>query len=258
MAELKVMRPFVEIERKFFLTAGQQAALRSSLETHSKKELADTYWDAPGYPLTRRDWWLRQRNGQWELKVPWAQTQRLAESFEEFEGDAAVLTRLREDGFAGLPVNSASTEEELRNLSFAPFARLHTSRVSLRGGGGAVVEGLKPVNVDLDTVVFDPELAEKDIVIDESQGFSFAVAELEIMAQADKVEVAKATEALNSFVQELDLTDAPPAYSKLLEYLARYRPQHLAAMREAGALPSDCLDQLKATADESTARAACL
>jgi len=251
--------PLVEIERKFFLTAGQQAALRNSLETLSEKELADTYWDAPGYPLTTRDWWLRQRNGQWELKVPWAQAQAgPAESFEEFEGDAAVIARLRKDGVALISVDGTSTEELLRNSSFAPFARLHTSRVSLRGRQGAAAEGVKPVNVDLDNVVFDPELAETDVMVDESQGFSFAVAELEVMAQPEKSEVSKATAALDCLVEELDLTDAPPAYSKLLEYLARFRPQHLGAMGDAGVLPLDCWDQLKATAAATAARTACV
>lgn len=249
----------VEIERRFFLTAGQQAVLRSSLETLSEKEMADTYWDAPGYPLSTRNWWLRQRNGQWELKVPWSQAQAgPAESFEEFEGDAAVMARLREDGFALVSADGANVEEVVRGASFAPFARLHTSRVSLRGRQGSVVEGVKPVNVDLDHVVFDPELAETDIVVDKSQGLSFAVAELEIMSQPDEAKVFEATEALDSLVRELDLTDAPHAYSKLLEYLARFRPQHLAAMSDAGMVPLDCLDQLKATAAASTALGACL
>lgn len=251
--------PLVEIERKFFLTGGQQATLRSSLETLSEKELDDTYWDAPGYPLTTRDWWLRQRNGAWELKVPWARAQiGGAESFEEFEGDAAVLNRLRDDGFALTSAGGASIEDILRDSSFVPFARLHTARVSLRGSESAAATGLGPMKVDLDTVVFDPELAELGVVVDESQGLSFAVAELEVMASRDKAEVTKATEALEAFVRELNLEGAPVAYSKLFEYLARFRPRHLAAMSDAGVVPLESFEQLRATAAASAARSACL
>jgi adenylate cyclase class IV len=66
-------RATIEVERKFNLPSGKDLSDRVTAlggEVKGKVQFTDSYWDTAGCTLTRRDVWLRQRDGAWELKLP--------------------------------------------------------------------------------------------------------------------------------------------------------------------------------------------
>ena len=79
----------IEVERKFEpptdLEALNDAVLKAGGTQLGSKSFTDIYYDTlPGCSLTRRDTWLRCRDGAWELKLPveedakrWAASDRL-------------------------------------------------------------------------------------------------------------------------------------------------------------------------------------
>ena len=61
----------IEVERKFVCPD----MLSDRVRTHGGEllgevEFTDSYWDTEDCILTRRDMWLRRRDGAWELKLP--------------------------------------------------------------------------------------------------------------------------------------------------------------------------------------------
>ena len=71
----------IEVERKF--EAPEHSVLAASVEklggtTIGTKSFTDVYYDTAGCSLTRRDIWLRARDGAWELKLPVEEDARLA------------------------------------------------------------------------------------------------------------------------------------------------------------------------------------
>ena len=64
------------------------------------KRFTDVYYDTADCSLTRRDTWLRERDGAWELKLPVYEDARRSggerTAFTEVEGEAAVAAALRD------------------------------------------------------------------------------------------------------------------------------------------------------------------
>lgn len=60
----------IEIEKKFALTKSQLKKIEKMAEFVSKKSFTDIYFDDENYSLTKKDWWLRRRDNNLELKIP--------------------------------------------------------------------------------------------------------------------------------------------------------------------------------------------
>jgi len=66
MSTVEVER--IEVERRFTLTTEVRSvilALNRSVVTSLPR--TDNYYDSPDYRLSARGWWLRKRNGNWNL-----------------------------------------------------------------------------------------------------------------------------------------------------------------------------------------------
>jgi len=100
--------------------------------------------------------------------------------------------------------------------------------------------------VDLDTVTYDPALAEPGTV-QPGKAVPFVIAEVEVMAPRRQDAVDAAIASLEAFLMSHGLQEAPKAHSKLIEYLLRFRPEQLAALGRAGVLSLDHLVQLRAS-----------
>ena len=65
--------PTIEIERKFIVPEDYHEKLLAhgfTRENVYDEVLVDKYYDTCEYALLKKDHWLRQRNGDWELKYP--------------------------------------------------------------------------------------------------------------------------------------------------------------------------------------------
>jgi adenylate cyclase class IV len=65
--------PTIEVERKFIVPTNYHERLIANgfkLQMEFDEILVDKYYDTPEHALLNDDHWLRQRNGDWELKYP--------------------------------------------------------------------------------------------------------------------------------------------------------------------------------------------
>lgn len=61
----------IEIERKFVFTDNTIAQLlKAGARLVKEMELTDEYYDTDDFKMTLADFWLRRRNGKWQLKCP--------------------------------------------------------------------------------------------------------------------------------------------------------------------------------------------
>ena len=60
----------IEVEKNFAVTEKDKACLIEDAVLLYKKVFTDVYYDSSDYALTGKDFWLRTREGKFELKVP--------------------------------------------------------------------------------------------------------------------------------------------------------------------------------------------
>lgn len=146
----------IEVERKFLLPDSPEAleALRETIVAKGgallkKITFTDSYWDSPGYDLTLKDFWLRQRDGAWELKVPGQHiggTAVYTELETEPEIAAAVAAQLPATAEGVAATGAQTLCELLAQHTIEPCATFGTVRESFSLPGG--------FHVDLDVASF--------------------------------------------------------------------------------------------------------
>ena len=213
-------RMSIEVERKFEAT--DAAALPSCDGRASAARFAgevsftDAYWDNAGCTLTRRDTWLRQREGKWEIKIPLGDPgDRSGASggertvFREVEGEAAVRTALESLLDGGALDGAGDLEAALRAAAFAPFVTFGTKRSKFRVGECAI----------------DADVA----------SFGHSVVEVEVMCESEAA-VPEAESAIARVAGELQLVPLQNTGGKLETCIRREAPAVLAALVEEGIL----------------------
>ena len=60
----------IEVEIKVCITDAQKTELIKGAEFISEESLVDEYYDSVDFSLTTNGYWLRRRNGEFELKLP--------------------------------------------------------------------------------------------------------------------------------------------------------------------------------------------
>lgn len=246
----------VEVERSIFLSELQLRRLHDDLQPHAEASFVDTYYDSPGYALTLREHWLRQRDTVWELKVAWnasgswpGQALKRTQAYEELTEPAAILRRLRAAGLlSARPATEVGLAAALEAEGIQPFAILATQRTSLRSSAEeAFALGVAAVKVNIDVVSFDVALPRETADLrqrdSDARARSFNLAEIEVVVHGSPDAVSKADGAIDLFCLEHGCQDAHEAHSKLLEYMARFRPTHLAALTAAGVVPAVVLEE---------------
>lgn len=224
----------IEVERKFQLESPTELTAKVTELGGSvlgEIRFRDVYWDTAACALTRRDTWLRQRDGAWELKRPIESDARRSGGertiFEEVESAGAVgraLTAILpgwtwDETPAGqaatVPASreaadSARLEESLRAAALAPFSTFTTTRA----------------RASLDGVAIDADCAD----------FGHSVLELEVMCEdAGDVEAAEVQiERVARLLGAAPLASATGG--KLETYIRRYCPGVLLQLIDAGVL----------------------
>ncbi|XP_029437518.1 thiamine-triphosphatase [Rhinatrema bivittatum] len=205
----------LEVERKF--TYGPEAeemlqALGARLQ--GRLIFRDTYYDTADLRLTLRDHWLRNRQGSWELKLPFplpaaAAAGSMATRYRELAREEEIVAALEEA--LGCAPLGGGLEARLAEMGLQAFASYVTDRKSYAVPG----EGLR---VDLDQA-----------------DFGFAVGEVEQVV-ATTEEVPEALERINHFCVRLGVTGVKKVPGKMTTYLHQYRPQHYQKLIEAHVL----------------------
>ncbi len=197
----------IEIEKKFRLRDGEEARLIEGAEFVKEKTMTDYYFDAPGWPLSTKDWWLRERNGKMELKVRMdglGHHEHTVEKYDELTDDREIAKKL------GLSVE-VSLPEAMEAAGYTLFATIVTHRRTYRRDG---------FTIDFDTTAD-----------------GYAMVEIEKMAE-DEAGAIVAEQAILALAQSLGL-DTGVYRGKVLEAIYRQHPDQYRAMQAAGAVWQD-------------------
>jgi len=191
----------IEVEKNFDLKEGDKTRIIKSAVLLEKKCFIDVYYDTKDYKLTGKDYWLRSRNGKFELKVPLnvgRVLDRVTDQYKELETNEEIASEL------GLSATD-DMKKSLREKGYAPFATITTTRERYKKGD---------FNLDFDEM-----------------DFGFTAFEVELMVQAPK-QIPAAEKRILKFGTDHNI--APISAGKVIEYLRRYKPEHLAFLKTSG------------------------
>ncbi len=192
----------IEVEKNFDLRSGDKERLIAGANLVSKKTFTDVYWDSPDYRLTAKDYWLRQRDGKWELKVPMNSERidkRATDQYRELETEEEIIAELK------LAIGSR-VHDAVRSAGYAPLATIVTHRETYQKDG------------------FHLDFDEMD--------FGYTTFEAELMVQNPE-EVQGAEKRIMEFARAYDIA-ATASHGKVIEYLFRYKPEHYSALVKSG------------------------
>ena len=199
----------IEIEVKVPLTDENRERLTNGSDFIKEKEIKDVYWDTDVHDLTGKDIWLRERNGEWELKYTKndgiAVNKRVIDQYEELENESDIRERL------GIPPHN-SFEEDLRNVGYRPFAPITTTRRTYKRG---------EFRIDID-----------------SMDFGYSLAEVELLVEHEN-EKEGAREKILSFIRENSISPEKRGRGKLIEYIYRNLPEKYEALVKTGVIAKD-------------------
>lgn len=196
----------IEVEKKFLLTNEERERLLEGAEFESEKTFADTYYDTRDYSLTRKDTWLRFRDGRCELKVPQAM-----ESYDEHAIDQydELLTEQEIRTYLRLPSHK-TFKEDLEYSGYCPIGTITTHRKAYRKEGFVI---------DIDYT---------------DTGYS--VGEIELLVE-DEVGMEEATCKIIEFAEKHQLT-LTPVRGKVAEHIRVNNPEHFQLLIDAGIFPA--------------------
>ena len=196
-----------EVERNFALSEEEHERLLTDATFLQEQNFTDIYYDTAAYTLTLQDKWLRNRNGQWELKLPVDMAPgSIMDQYQEITDQKEIRTAL---GFpAEGPFSNILTEG-----GYLPFCTCTTTRQMYLKEGFTIV---------------------LDIVEYEGYEWVYETCEIEQIV-ANRDDIPDASERINVFAAANKLASTP-AHGKVIEFLLRERPEHFKALADAGVL----------------------
>ena len=225
-----------EVEVKFAPPAGLEARLlRLCAEPPQHKVIRDTYWDASGHALTAKDHWLRERNGDWELKSPTPETTARAagelrvDFYDEATAWPDIVRALARAGVTLRPPlpPAAPAYVCLADAGLAPFVGVESARRSYK----LTLAG-HAVRVDIDTARFSVPGGGHGSAPGPAAD-AYEIGEVELVAA--RPGVAPRT-AIKEALVELGVSADTPVRGKLLEFIFRRRQDHWRALAASGLL----------------------
>lgn len=242
-----------ETERKFVLSPKilKNVTRLSGQTIPQSLSMVDFYFDDALYTLTTRDMWLRKRNTNYELKWPRNGQSQSNDSQIlsgiDFYHESTSWTIITET-LSGASVNlknpklddncsPTDVENWLRSNGLRSFASIKSSRKRYRleipaaakkctSSASDSTPDTHVINVDIDDVEY---LTGSDISYHDPRR-RYSIGEIELLKPAENY---VADEALLDAFKQLEISTVP-VRGKVLEYLARFRPNHYIALEASG------------------------
>ncbi len=190
----------IEVEKKFAVTPEQIKKVETVARFVKKVIITDIYYDTFDYSLIKKDWWLRNRNGEFEIKVPPNNKPSKINVYEEIINPDEIIER------TGLKKLSTNFEENLKLNGFKVLVKLVTKRRKFK---------MQDFNIDID---------EADC--------GYTLCEIEKIVENEN-EVEMATQEILEFAKSLNF-EIKRVFGKGIEYLYRYnRPAYDAFQNSA-------------------------
>lgn len=191
----------IEVEKKFILTPEQEKTLIDGAEFLGEKTFTDAYYDDRNFSLTKKDIWLRSRNGKFELKIPMnlSLEERATDQYKELENSYEILQYFN-------AATAKSLEDFLVSRQYKSFCNIITTRRKYK----------KDVfGIDLDIMNFGYTLAEIEYIID------------------NESKIQEATKAIIAFAEKNNIISNNVIRGKVIEYLRKNNPKHFQALIDA-------------------------
>lgn len=194
----------IEIEKKFKLTPEARDRLLIDARLIAEIVMHDIYYDTRTYNLTCKDWWLRNRDGRWELKRTLNPSgDRLGDQYDEITDEQQIRSLLN------LEKNDTMIAA-ISKAGMVPFFDAVSHRTKYEKEG---------FTIDLDRVTAPPD-------------FDFEIGEIEVLIE-DESGANAALEKIRIFAEKNGLT-FEPVRGKGVTYLKQYSPDHYHALVGAG------------------------
>jgi thiamine-triphosphatase len=191
----------IEIEKKFSLTEDQLKKIEKLAKFVSKKSFTDIYFDDENYSLTKKDWWLRRRDANFELKIPIGMfNKRILNVYNELTEIEEIAKKI------GIREDNLNFISELEKNNFIPFCQIITTR--------------KKYTLDGFTIDID------------EMDYGYSICEIEKMAEKES-NVDKITAEILEFSHSLGL-EIKQVKGKVKEYLWRNNRAHYDALVASG------------------------
>ncbi|XP_073687287.1 thiamine-triphosphatase isoform X3 [Garra rufa] len=196
----------VEVERKFVCDAEVMGKLQDiGAKCIGQRQFRDQYFDSPDFILTLKDFWLRCREGLWELKCP-------AVSGTTPDNDTETLcTRYRE-----------ITSFPLIQSEVGRIIKEHTAEGS---------ESNSSQKTERCSYMLERETGAVRVDLDQAD-FGYCVGEIEVLVP-EGGDMNAALQRITSIAEELGLSCEKKVKGKMDVYLQRYRPEHYAKLLSA-------------------------
>jgi adenylate cyclase class IV len=199
-------------KKKFLLTSEQQRYLLEGAEKLQTKTVTDSYYDTSDYQLTRRDFWLRLRDGSYELKAPLrhSSTKMDTNQYHELTDITDIVRELK------LP-SDGNFEAMLTQAGITQFVTCFTQRASYSKQG---------FHIDVDTASYA------------DSGFHYALAEIELLVENED-QAEEAEQRIIAFAQQNNLKTDTFILGKIGEFIHTQQPERFDALVRAGVLKDD-------------------
>lgn len=165
----------IEVERKFALDENTLECIQNLGGQLTKEDFfTDVYFDDSNYSLTRSDYWLRKRNGIWQLKSKSCEDSdnipgsNLSSKYQETEDTELILNFVsRILGCEDCPsLESLTTEYKCE-----PFAEFSTRRKKFKMADG--------VGIDLDETDYGHRIGEIEVMVEDNSDIPDALRRIE-------------------------------------------------------------------------------
>jgi adenylate cyclase class IV len=200
----------IEIEKKFLLTENQKNLLLADAQLVGDFSIEDSYFDSDDYRLTLNDYWLRLRDGAYELKAPLQSGSGSYEGtnrYRELTDIAEICTELNLE-------DTGDFAATLGKNGLQAFITLNTARTSYKKDG---------FKIDIDQATYV------------NSEFTYAVAEIELLI-SDESFADEADAKIISFAKQFNLGMDEMILGKVAAFMEVERPAHYKALVEAGVL----------------------
>ena len=166
----------IEVEKKFSLTPEQIRKIESTAEFVGEVKNTDIYYDTPDYRLVKKDWWFRNRDGKFEIKISPENKSALINVYEEIADPEKIIQRLN------LKKLSDDFEESLKLNGFQILVKLVTKRRKFK---------IKDFNIDIDEVDYGYTLCEIEKMVENESEIEKATQEVFKLAESLGLEIKK-------------------------------------------------------------------
>ena len=191
----------IEVEKKFILTPEQEKSLIYGAEFLGEKKNTDIGYDDADFSLTKKDIWLRNRNGKFELKLPMNEPieRRVSDQYKEIEDEDEIKRHFSIN-------NNETIADFLAKKGYKPVFTINTARKKYKKDR---------FNIDLDVVDFGYTLTEIEYIVD------------------DELKIKHATDAIIEFAKKHNMDTNTVVRGKAVEYIRRNNPKHFQALIDA-------------------------